>query len=42
MLLCFLGVLFLCTYQKLIEKQETKIANKYWRNYIGYGLGVTP
>ena len=20
-----------CTYQKLIEKQETKIANKYWR-----------
>ena len=26
----FLSFTF-CTYQKLIEKQETKIANKYWR-----------
>ena len=30
-----------CTYQKLMEKQEAKIANKYLEN-IGYGLGGTP
>ena len=30
-----------CTYQKLIEKQETKIAKQILEN-IGYGLGVTP
>ena len=34
-------LLVFCTYQQLIEKQETKIAKQILEN-IGYGLGVTP